>query len=191
MKKKLIVGLGNPGDNFSLTKHNVGYWILDKLVEQRSLKYKLGKSDYIYAEDPSQCVFVKPTAYINNSGFSVKHIMNYYKISIDDIIIIYDDIDLDLGNIRFKPSGADGGHKGIKSIIYNLESDLFDRLKIGIGTNENMRPSEVYVLKPFSKEYKELVFEVIDHASYSVNYYLKHGINESMNNFNKRNNNGE
>ena len=190
-EKKIIVGLGNPGDNFSLTKHNVGYWIIDKLVEQRSLKYKLGKGNYLYAEDPNQYVFIKPTTYVNSSGPAIKHIMNYYKININDIIIIYDDIDIDLGNIRFKPSGADGGHNGIKSIIYNLESDMFDRLKIGIGTNENMRPSEEYVLKPFSRKYKELVLEVIDHASYSINYYLKHGINESMNNFNKRNNNGK
>ena len=191
MKKKLIVGLGNPGDNFSLTKHNVGYWIIDKLVKQRSLKYKLGKGDYLYAEDPNQYVFIKPTTYVNSSGPAIKHIMNYYKININDIIIIYDDIDIDLGKIRFKPSGADGGHNGIKSIIYNLESDLFDRLKIGIGTNENMRPSEEYVLKPFSKKYKELVLEVIDHASYSINYYLEHGIKKSMNNFNQRNNNGK
>ena len=191
MKKKLIVGLGNPGNNFRLTKHNAGFWILDKLVEERSLKYKLGKDQYLYAEDHNQYVFVKPTTFVNNSGFAVKHIMNYYKININDIIIIYDDIDIDLGKIRFKPSGADGGHNGIKSIIYNLESDLFDRLKIGIGTNEIMRPSEEYVLKPFSKEYKELVLEVIDHASYSINYYLKHGIKESMNNFNQRNNDGK
>jgi len=189
MKRKLIVGLGNPGNNFSLTKHNAGYWIIDQLVEARSLKYKLGKGDYIYTEDQNQNVFVKPTTYVNNSGLALKHILNYYKITIKDLIIIYDDIDINLGNIRFKSNGADGGHNGIKSIIYHLGSTNFDRLKIGIGTDENMRPSENYVLEPFSKKYEKLVLEVIDRACYCINYYLKNGIKKSMNNFNKRNNN--
>ncbi len=189
MKRKLIVGLGNPGNNFSLTKHNAGYWIIDQLVEARSLKYKLGKGDYIYTEDQNQNVFVKPTTYVNNSGLALKHILNYYKITIKDLIIIYDDIDINLGNIRFKSNGADGGHNGIKSIIYHLGSTNFDRLKIGIGTDENMRPSENYVLEPFSKKYEKLVLEVIDRACYCINYYLKNGMKKSMNNFNKRNNN--
>ena len=188
--KKIIVGLGNPGDNFSLTKHNAGFWIIDKLVEQRSLKYKLGKGDYIYAIDENQYAFVKPTTFMNNSGIALKQILDYYKLNVDDIIVIYDDIDIHLGNIRYKPSGIDGGHNGIKSIIYHLKSDSFDRLKIGIGINENMRPSEKYVLKPFSKKYKKIVLKVINDAADSINYYLENGMSESMNNFNKRNNNG-
>jgi len=187
--KKIIVGLGNPGDNFSLTKHNAGFWVIDKLVEQRSLKYKLGKGDYIYAMDENKYVFIKPTTFMNNSGIALKQILDYYQLNVSDIIVIYDDIDIHLGNIRYKQSGIDGGHNGIKSIIYHLNSDSFDRLKIGIGINENMRPAEKYVLKPFSKKYKKIAFEVINDAADSINYYLKHGINESMNNFNKRNNN--
>ena len=149
----------------------------------------MGKGDYIYTEDQNQNVFVKPTTYVNNSGLALKHILNYYKITIKDLIIIYDDIDINLGNIRFKSNGADGGHNGIKSIIYHLGSTNFDRLKIGIGTDENMRPSENYVLEPFSKKYEKLVLEVIDRACYCINYYLKNGMKKSMNNFNKRNNN--
>ena len=185
---KLIVGLGNPGDNFQLTKHNFGFWIIDQLADQRSLKYKAGKGDYILASD-NELMLVKPTTYVNNSGFAIKQILKYYnKISINDLIIIYDDIDINLGDIRFKAEGSDGGHNGIKSIIYHLESHVFDRLKIGIATNDNMRPSEEYVLKPFPKKNIKLVKEVITHASDSINYYLEHGINKSMNNFNKRNN---
>ena len=185
---KLIVGLGHPGDNFQLTKHNFGFWIIDQLVDQRSLKYKAGKGDYIIASD-KHLMFVKPTTYVNHSGLAIKQILSYYnKISINDLIIIYDDIDINLGDIRFKTDGSDGGHNGIKSIIYHLESNIFNRLKIGIATDDNMRPSEEYVLNPFPKKNIKLVKEVIAHASDSINYYLDHGINKSMNNFNKRNN---
>ena len=185
----LIVGLGNPGDNYRLTKHNFGFWIIDKLVEQRSLKYKLGKGDYVFALD-NDCMFLKPTSFMNNSGVAIKQALNYYK-NIEKIIVIYDDIDIFLGQIRFRPNGSDGGHNGLKSIIYHLQTDVFDRLKIGIATNDNMRPSEKYVLKPFSKQYIDLVSEVIDYASDGINYYLKNNITSTMNNYNKRNNNGK
>ena len=183
---KLIVGLGNPGDNYRLTKHNFGFWIIDKLVEQRSLKYKLGKGDYLFALD-NNYMFLKPTSFMNNSGAAIKQVINYYK-NIDDVIIIYDDIDIDLGQIRFRENGSDGGHNGIKSIINHLNTNQFDRLKIGIATDMNMRPSEVYVLKPFSKKYIDLVNEVINYASDGINYYLNHNISSAMNNYNKRNN---
>ena len=185
----LIVGLGNPGDNYRLTKHNFGFWIVDKLVEQRSLKFKLGKGDYVFALD-NDCMFLKPTSFMNNSGVAIKQALDYYK-NIDKIIVIYDDIDIFLGQIRFRPNGSDGGHNGLKSIIYHLQTDVFDRLKIGIATNDNMRPSEKYVLKPFSKQYIDLVSEVIDYASDGINYYLKNNITSTMNNYNKRNNNGK
>ena len=189
---KLIVGLGNPGDNFRSTKHNFGYWIIDQLVERRSLKYKAGKGDYIFAKD-AQCIFVKPTTFVNNSGIAIKQILNYYdNIHVSDVMVIYDDIDINLGNVRFRASGADGGHNGIKSIIYQLETDLFDRLKIGIATDMKMRPSEDYVLKPFASKYKKLVDEVIDNALDGINYYLQYEIDETMNKYNKKDNcNGE
>ena len=181
---KLIVGLGNPGDNYSLTKHNFGFWVIDKLVKQSSLKYKAGKGDYIYAKD-NDCMFVKPTTHVNNSGLAINQILNYYDtLTSDDIIIVYDDIDIDLGIIKFRSQGSDGGHNGIKSIIYHIKTDCFDRLKLGIATSMVMRPSEKYVLKPFSKKYNSLIDEVLDNATSGVNYYLKNGINETMNNFN-------
>ena len=181
---KLIVGLGNPGDNYSLTKHNFGFWIIDKLVKQSSLKYKAGKGDYVYAKN-NACMFVKPTTYVNNSGIAINYILNYYNVlTSDDIIIIYDDIDINLGTIKFRSQGSDGGHNGIKSIIYHLKTDYFDRLKIGIATSMAMKPSEKYVLKPFPKKYNNLINEVSDNATDGINYYLKNGIKKTMNNFN-------
>ena len=181
---KLIVGLGNPGDNFSLTKHNAGFWIIDKLVEQRSLKYKAGKGKYVYAQD-EQCMFIKPTTYVNNTGIAIKQILDYYdSLRLSDLIIIYDDIDISLGTIKFKTQGTDGGHNGIKSIIYHLETNCFDRLKIGIATSMKMRPSEEYVLKPFPKKYNSLVSEVTENATLGISYYLEEGMSKAMNNFN-------
>jgi len=185
---KLIVGLGNPGNNFSSTKHNFGFWIIDKLVEKRSLKYKLGKGEYIFAKN-QKYIFVKPTTFVNNTGLAIKQVLNYYKLTINDVMVIYDDIDLNLGNMRFKSNGSDGGHNGIKSIIYHTESNTFDRLKIGIATDVELRPSENYVLKPFPKKYHKLVNEMIDTAVDNIDYYLEQGIEKSMNNFNKKDNN--
>ena len=181
---KIIVGLGNPGDNYRLTKHNFGFRIIDELVKQRSLKYKLGKGDFVFVKD-QHCMFVKPTTFMNNSGIAITQILNYYdNVSIKDLIIIYDDVDLDLGQIRFKTQGSDGGHNGIKSIIYHLKSNKFDRLKVGIATSLKMRPSENYVLKPFPKQYNQLVEEAIIKASSSIDYYLNNDIVKTMNNFN-------
>ena len=180
---KVIVGLGNPGSNYSLTKHNFGFWVIDKLVKQSSLKYKAGKGEYVFAQS-NEYMFVKPTTYMNNSGIAIKQFLNYYKLDTSSLIIIYDDIDIDLGRIKFRAKGTDGGHNGIKSIIYHLGTDSFDRLKLGIATSMNMRPSEQYVLKAFPKKYNNLVDEVIENATSGISYYLENGISETMNNFN-------
>ena len=181
---KIIVGLGNPGDNYSLTKHNFGFWIVDRLVKQSSLKYKAGKGDYIYAKN-NDYMFVKPTTYVNSSGVAIKQIFNYYDgLTANDILVVYDDIDIDLGKIKFRSQGSSGGHNGIKSIIYHLKTDCFDRLKLGIATSMIMRPSEKYVLKPFPKKYNNLINEVSDYAIDGINYYLDNGIKKTMNNFN-------
>ena len=101
----ILVGLGNPGTKYSSTKHNFGYWIIDSMIEKSSLKLKAGKGDYLYAKD-GESLFVKPTSYMNNSGLAIKQVLDYYKASIEDLIVIYDDIDLPLGTIRFKDKGG-------------------------------------------------------------------------------------
>ena len=96
----------------------------------------------------------------------------------------YDDIDLPLGSIRYRSEGGDGGHRGIESMIYHLNSERFDRLRLGIATSDKMRPSEEYVLKPFKRKYDRTVYDIIDYAAQSVSYYQNHSINETMNKFN-------
>ena len=180
---KVIVGLGNPGNNYDLTKHNFGFWIVDEIVKQRSLKYKAGKGEYVFAQT-NEYMFVKPTTYMNNSGIAIKQILDYYKLNADCLLIIYDDIDIDLGKIKFRAKGTAGGHNGIKSIIYHLKTDGFDRLKVGIATSMNMRPSEKYVLKAFPEKYNNIIKEVLEYTTSGINYYFENGIDKTMNNFN-------
>ena len=161
---KVIVGLGNPGVKYLKTKHNFGFWIIDSFLKNRSLKLKPGKGDYHY-EKTDNYYLVKPMSYMNNSGIALAQFISYFKISLDKILIVYDDIDLPLGLIKYKKKGGSGGHRGIESIIYHLNDDNFHRLRIGIATNEIMRPSEKYVLSPFHKSYGIDVDNVIKKKS--------------------------
>ena len=177
----LVVGLGNPGTKYSLTKHNFGFWILDKIVEASSLKWKSGYGDYLYVKN-NDIIFAKPTSFMNHSGIAVKDLCKHYNQT--DLIIVYDDIDLPFGKIKYKSNGSNGGHKGIESIIYHLHTDQFNRLRLGIATDTNMRPSEEYVLSPFSKNMNEEVKIIINNACDSIDYYLNHDLQSTMNNFN-------
>jgi len=182
---KVLVGLGNPGRKYSKTKHNFGFWIIDSFLKVSSLTLQAGKGDYHYLKT-NDYFLVKPMSYMNNSGVALLEFINYYKINIDDLLIIYDDIDLPLGTIKYKKNGGSGGHKGIESIIYQLKDDSFDRLRLGIATDEKMRPSEKYVLSPFHKTYYKEIDKIIDYALDSINYYLKSSVEETMNKFNKK-----
>jgi PTH1 family peptidyl-tRNA hydrolase len=144
--------------------------------------FESGYGDYIYAKD-NNIIFAKPTTLMNHSGVAIKDLCNHYNQS--ELIVVYDDIDLSLGSIRFKESGGTGGHKGIESIIYQLETEDFHRLKIGIALNDiSMRPSEHYVLKPFPKKYKEDVETMIIRAVDALEFYFQNSIVETMNKYN-------
>ena len=180
----IVVGLGNPGTKYSSTKHNFGYWVIDSIITKSSLKFKAGKGDYLYAKS-GDLLFVKTTSYMNNSGVAIKQILNYYKASVEDLIIVYDDIDLPLGTIRFKDKGGPGGHRGIENIIYQLRSESFLRLRLGIAVEGlRMKPSENYVLSPFPKECKEDIDLVMAKSIDGLEYLLDNGITKTMNKFN-------
>ena len=180
----ILVGLGNPGDKYSATKHNFGYWVINSIIQKCSLKLKAGKGDYLYAQYEDSFL-VKPTSYMNSSGLAVNQILNYYKASVEDLVIIYDDIDLPLGTIRFRDKGGPAGHRGIENIIYQLRSESFLRLRLGIAVEGlHMRPSEKYVLSPFPKKYKEDIDLVINKSVDGLEYLLDNGIKKTMNKFN-------
>ena len=134
---KLVAGLGNIGEKYCFTRHNAGFMVVDKMAmnhdvsfkEDKKLKCFIAKFKY----NGEDIILIKPTTFMNLSGDSVQLVMNYYKINITDVIIVYDDLSLEVGKIRFRPNGSDGGHNGIKSVIKSLSSQNIARLKVGIG----------------------------------------------------------
>ena len=183
----VLVGLGNPGRNYSDTKHNFGFWVLDKFAEKRSLKFQAGKGDYLLVKS-NDIALVKPTTYMNNSGMAVADYCRYFQNTPEELLVVYDDIDLPLGTLRFKPNGGSGGHKGMESIIYQLESEDLKRLRIGISAENEMGASERYVLSPFPKDRKEKINEMIEKACDGIDYFLTHDMKETMNKFNENTN---
>ena len=182
---KCLIGLGNPGDQYKNTKHNFGYWVIDSYLKKNNLKLKLGKGDYVFAENDSM-IIAKTATFMNNSGHAVKNILDNFSLALEDVIVIYDDIDLPLGSIRFKNGGSSGGHRGLDSIIYQLRNEDFSRLKLGIATNLKMRPSESYVLKPFPSKYNEDIITTVEKACEGLDFFVKNTINNTMNQFNRR-----
>ena len=181
----ILVGLGNPGRNYSDTKHNFGFWVLNRFAEKRSLTFQAGKGDYLLAKK-GDLICIKPTSFMNSSGIPVLDVKQFFKVESQQFLVVYDDIDLPLGTLRFRNGGGTGGHKGIESIIYQTQSENFNRLRIGIATEDDMRPAERYVLSPFRPGQKENVNEMIEKASEGIEYYLSHDIKETMNKFNEK-----
>ena len=183
---KLIAGLGNIGDKYVFTRHNAGFMTLDRwaLTEGFSFKQESKLKSFIarYKVDNDDIIFVKPTTFMNLSGEAVRAVMDYYKIDVSDIIIIYDDIALPTGKIRIRANGSDGGHNGIKSIIKHIGTDNFNRIKIGIGPQ--IGPSEHFVLQNFSKEQMDILKEVLDKSIDAAKSIIKEGIEKSQNIFN-------
>ena len=181
----ILVGLGNPGRKYSDTKHNFGFWVLNRFTEKRSLTFQAGKGDYLLAKK-GNLICIKPTSFMNNSGISILDVKKFFKVEPNQLLVVYDDIDLPLGTIRFRDGGGTGGHKGIESIIYQIQSENFNRLRIGIATEDEMRPAEKYVLNPFRDGQKEIVNDMIEKACEGIEYYLSHDIKKTMNRFNEK-----
>lgn len=154
---KLIVGLGNCGRKYKDTRHNVGFLMLDKILGK--VKWKESSYGVYYKE--LNTIYLKPTTYMNLSGNAINYFVNYYKIKSENILIIYDDVDIDLGIIKIKNKGSSGGHNGIKSIIKAIDSENFLRIKIGISKNETIDTSN-YVLGKLSKNEKQVINKLSD-----------------------------
>jgi peptidyl-tRNA hydrolase, PTH1 family len=175
---KLIVGLGNPGYKYEKTKHNLGFRIIDKLCEKLSLSQQVNfkfKGEYMFKViDQEKIFFLKPLTYMNLSGVCVKAFIDYFKIDLEDVLVIFDDISFDLGLIKFKFNGSGGGHKGIENIIQNLKTKNFKRLKIGINTVERKNfLLEKYVLLPFSEQEETKLKLVFKQAVSAILNWIK------------------
>ena len=152
---RLVVGIGNPGSRYKNNRHNVGFQFLDYFSIKKKLLFKASKFDYHFSEGEFLSfpfVMIKPDTYVNNSGLAVLDCINHYKIDVDDILVVVDDINLSLADIRIRRSGGDGGHNGLSSIIFHLQSKNFSRLRIGIGNNFSKGSLPDYVLSDFNKD---------------------------------------
>ena len=182
---KLIVGLGNPGKEYSNTRHNVGFMCLDKYLGD--IKWK-EKSATLYYEDNingEKVIYIKPQTYMNLSGYSVKKFLEFYKIDIDSMLIIYDDMDISIGDYKMKVDSGSGGHNGINSIIESLNTKRFNRLKIGISRS-NIVDSSDYVLSNFSKEELSKINEVLDLTKEIIDDFINYDMNTAMNKLGER-----
>ncbi len=180
---KLIAGLGNIGDKYCFTRHNAGFMVLDKLAFDNNFPFREESKLKCFLAKSNDIIYIKPTTFMNLSGEAVRAVMDYYKIDVKDILIVYDDIALDLGRIRFRANGSDGGHNGIKSVIKHVGTKEFDRLKIGIGPQPNI-PSENYVLQNFPKDQLETLKNVLKKSDEAIKFYLENDIQKAQNKFN-------
>lgn len=185
----LIAGLGNPGRQYDQNRHNIGFMVLDSLTEKLDLTFSRIESRALITKGfykSKNLIIAKPQTYMNNSGQSLAGLVHFYKIELNHILIIHDDIDLPFGRIRLRPDGSSGGHKGMQSIIDKLGSQDLCRLRIGIGRPTGNKLAANYVLKRFSKnEIEELPF-ILDRSIKTLFCFLDEGVDQAMNQFNSK-----
>ncbi|MDI9479565.1 MAG: aminoacyl-tRNA hydrolase [Syntrophomonadaceae bacterium] len=182
---KVIVGLGNPGPRYKDTRHNVGFQTLEELARRHPVQRQESRFDAIIAHlqiKQEKVFLLKPLTYMNLSGKAVRALIAYYKIDLKDIIVIYDDMDLPVGNLRIRSAGGTGGHRGMTSLVENLGTREFARIRIGIGRP----PHEAidWVLGRFSPEEKPLISNAVARAADAVETWIANGIEKAMNEYN-------
>ncbi len=186
----LIAGLGNPDKKYENTRHNIGFRVVSALCDKYSVSLKLTKFKAKCAEckiGTHKVIVAQPQTYMNLSGESVLAIASFYKIPLEKIIIVYDDISLPLGRIRIRPKGSAGGHNGIKSIISCLSCEVFGRIKIGVGSPENPDYDLAdFVLGKFSNDEQKTLSSAVDRAVEAVECVVKENIDKAMNMYNSK-----
>lgn len=183
----LIIGLGNPEPEYSRTRHNMGFDVINKLSEKYSIDVKKEKFDGLYGNgiiENEKVILVKPQTYMNLSGEAIAQYANFYKINPENIIVIYDDIDIETGVVKIRKKGGPGTHNGMKSVVHELNTTEFPRIRVGTGSKENIADLINYVISKVSQEeYKELE-QGIDKAVEAVVEILRIGIDNAMNRLN-------
>lgn len=180
---RLVIGIGNPGRRYAYTRHNAGFMFLDYIAEKQSLKFEPGKGDYYSAEakfDGGNLLLVKPTTYVNNSGIAAAHILKERNLAPEDLLVVYDDVNLDAARIRVRAGGSDGGHNGISSIIYHLSSESFPRIRIGIGSGFEKGGMADYVLSGFSGEEFELLKNAFKKSEILIGEFAAGGLKQLL-----------
>lgn len=184
----LIAGLGNPGEQYAFTRHNAGFLALDEIAERAGIRVKSLKFKSLYGTGQiagKKVVLLKPQTFMNASGEALRDAAQFYKIPMEKVIVLYDDISLDVGRLRIRRKGSDGGHNGIKSILYLTGSDQFPRIKLGVGKKPHPEMDLAdWVLSRFTKEEGKLLEEAIDKAAQALELMIQDNTEEAMNRFN-------
>ena len=186
MNKFLVVGLGNPEDDYSGTRHNIGFDIVNHLSKSRNLVMSEDRYGFIgkFKYSGKSIHILKPNTYMNLSGNPTRYWLNKLKIKPSNLIVIVDDLNLDFGKSRIRPSGKDGGHNGLKSIIEKINTENFVRLRFGIGNNFQTGKQTDYVLGKWSSSEKNSLEDLINNNSEMILHIVKHGVENTMNKYN-------
>ena len=187
---KLIVGLGNPGREYALTRHNIGFMAVDRLAEKVGVQVAEKRFKALIGTWPiegKKIILAKPQTYMNLSGEAVNAILNWYKLEPADMLVIYDDVDLPCGRLRLRPGGGTGGHRGLENIIVTVGEDQFPRIRIGLGKPAVAGfPTADFVLGRVSEEEAVLLREAIDLAVEAIHCIVREGFNQTMNQYNRK-----
>lgn len=190
---KCVIGLGNPGGQYSATRHNVGQRVVDSLAKSLAVDLRRGRGDFRFARCTDQgdrFLIIAPLTFMNESGRAVKQAMKQFNLSSSEMMVVYDDFQLPLGTLRIRKEGTAGGHNGLESITYQLQSENIPRLRVGIAgkncpTENKKELMAAYVLSPFDNDEVRIAEEMTNHASAATLAWVHKGIEHAMNNYNK------
>jgi PTH1 family peptidyl-tRNA hydrolase len=185
---RLIVGLGNPGEEYAGTRHNVGYQVANRLAKRIRAEFKTKSADARIAEGTlgtTRVAIARPGTFMNDSGHSVRRLLQRYRLAPKDLLVVYDDIDLPLGRIRIRPSGGPGTHNGMRSVVAEIESESFPRVRLGIRPEDDPGDLADHVLSPFGDGEKEQAEQMVARATEAIEVLVRDGIERAMERFNR------
>jgi len=184
---KLIIGLGNPGSQYSATRHNVGFMVVEELAKRWGITAWRNRSGAMVAEArrPEQILLIKPLSFMNLSGVPVRELACFYKVPVKDMIVVCDDLDLASGRLRLRPNGGTGGHRGLESLLVQLGDNSFTRVRVGIGRPPKGWETADHVLSRFTAQEAPVMAETIGKAAQAIECILDKGLSAAMNGYNR------
>ena len=185
----LIAGLGNPGKQYTDTRHNIGFVVVDHLAQRLGVEFSRMQSNAMVTKArylDHRLILAKPRTFMNNSGQAVGALVRFYKVPLENVLVVYDDADLDFEMLRIRQEGSSSGQKGMNSVINSLGTDKIPRLRVGIGRPPGRMPTPDYVLRPFSSDEQEVLPFIIDRAVDAVLEFIEHDILSAMNKYNQK-----
>ena len=191
---KIIVGLGNPGLRYRRSRHNLGFMVVGEIAQRRGIRFRRGRHHCTWAEGrlgKHRLLLVRPQTFMNRSGLSVSQVMRQFDRPLDDLLVVCDDVNLELGRLRIRRAGSAGGHKGLTSVIEALHSRDFARLRLGVGSPHEGADMMRYVLAPFRRQERNTVSAMVEEAAQAAETWAYHGADEAMNKFNQKAPTGE